>query len=259
MIAEYRREQADSIGVSTWERYEKNHDVGLRNKILMAYLYIATCSVKKMYALASNRQDIEDMTSQCVLELINCIERYDWRRGVQFDSFASIRVRGAIIDYIRKKDWVPRDIRKRTTQMNTEYQMLQNELGRPPEDGELAQRLGVTVEEVEKLRREELSFNILAIEELLLENGPSIVGKIEQCPQKSPENVLLKGELGQKLAEFIDQLSEKERTVISLYYYEELKLKEIAFVMGVTVSRVSQIHSRALSKLRANVEGYIEI
>ncbi|MEA4921203.1 MAG: FliA/WhiG family RNA polymerase sigma factor [Clostridiaceae bacterium] len=259
MVAEYRREQADSISVSTWERYEKSHDLGLRNKILMAYLYIATCSVKKMYALAENRQDIEDMTSQCVLELINCIDRYDWRRGVQFDSFASIRVRGAIIDYIRKKDWVPRDIRKRTNQMNSEYQALQNELGRSPEDGELAQRLGMTVEEVEKLRREELSFNVLAFEELLLENGPSILGKVEQCREKSPECVLLKGELGQKLAEFIDELSEKERTVISLYYYEELKLKEIAFVMGVTVSRVSQIHSRALSKLKAHVEEYIEI
>lgn len=257
MLVNYKKVQTGGIDLSVWKRYEKTRDVGLRNEILTAYLYIVSCNTKKMQALTRCRGDIEDMTSQGVLELINCIERYDWRKGVQFDSYASIRVRGSIIDYIRKKDWVPRDTRKRAKCLEEEYQRLENELGRPPGDAELAQSLGISEEEICRIRYAEMSFNVLAFEELLLENEMTLLDVTEDVDACSPDGMLMESELKDKLAEFIDELDEKERTVVSLYYYDELKLKEIAFVMGLTASRISQIHSKALSKLSDKLRRYL--
>lgn len=246
-----------STDTSIWEKYEQTRDIKLRNEILKSYLYIVTCSIKKMWVALGNREDIEDMTSQGVIELINCIERYDWRRGIQFDSYASIRVRGSIIDYIRKKDWVPRDIRKKVKLLNETYQEMQSELGRPPSDGELATKLNISESDVGKIRCDELCSNVLTFEELLINNELSSMEKVSENEALYPDNALLENEFKEKLAEFIDELDEKERTVISLYYYEELKLKEIAFVLGLTASRVSQIHSKALSKLKKRIESYM--
>ena len=131
------------IDDDTWDRYIQTRDVGLRNEILMAYLYIVSCNIKKMRVTIRDYIDLDDITNQGVLELINCIERYDYKRGIQFDSYASIRVRGSIIDFIRKKDWVPRDVRKRVKNMEDAQTQLYSQLGRPPEDSELAAHLGL--------------------------------------------------------------------------------------------------------------------
>lgn len=255
---EQTRSAAAKITEQTWRRYAKTRDIGLRNEILMAYLPIVTYTLKKSQNFIRNRDDAEDMASQGVLELINCIDRYDVERGVQFDSYASIRVRGAIIDYIRKKDWVSRDIRKRIKQVNQTADALQVELGRFPEDAELAERLGISEEELAKIRSDELNYNVMSFEETLYNTGLTLLDVTEDAETRSPEHNLLEDDFKKQVAKFIDELDEKERTVISLYYYEELKLKEIAFVLNLTVSRVSQIHSKALAKLRAKISEYME-
>ncbi len=246
------------ITEQTWLRYSKSKDVGLRNEILMAYLPIVTFSLKKAQAFIRNRADAEDMASQGVLELINCIDRFDVERGVQFDSYASIRVRGAIIDYIRKKDWVSRDIRKKIKQVNQAQDELQIELERFPEDQELADRLGITEAELSKIRSDEVNFNVVSFEETLYNTGLTLLDVTEDTDAHSPEHSLLEHDFKKEIAKYIDELEEKERTVISLYYYEELKLKEIAFVLNLTVSRVSQIHSKALEKLRNRIAEYMK-
>jgi len=245
------------IAEQTWLRYAKNKDVGLRNEILMAYFPIVTFSLKKAQNFIRNRADAEDMASQGVLELISCIDRYDVERGVQFDSFASIRVRGAIIDYIRKKDWVSRDIRKKIKQVNQTSDELQIELGRFPEETELAERMGITEADLNKIRSDEINYNVVSFEETLYNTGMTLMDITEDQDAQSPEHALMERDFKQQIAKYIDDLDEKERTVISLYYYEELKLKEIAFVLNLTVSRVSQIHSKALSRLRARIADYM--
>lgn len=253
----YYKDQSKKIDEATWQRYEKTRDVGLRNEILMSYLYIVTCSLKRSQMLSVSKDDMEDLANHGVLELINCIDRYDYRRGVQFDSFASIRVRGAIIDYLRKKEWMPRDINQKIRLANKVSQQLQNELGRPPEDSELAQRLSMTEAELNKLRVDEMSYHVLALEEMLPHGNMSVMDAIEDSASKTPESRLMEKDFKNQLASYIDMLDEKERIVISLYYYEELKLREIAFVLGLTVPRVSQIHSKALAKLRQRIEEYL--
>ena len=257
-MSEQTRTPAAKISEQTWQRYAKTRDIGLRNEILMAYLPIVTYTLKKSQTFIRNKDDAEDMASQGVLELINCIDRYDVGRGVQFDSYASIRVRGALIDYIRKKDWVSRDIRKKIKQVNQTSDALQIELGRFPEDAELAERLGITEAELAKIRSDEVNYNVMSFEETLYNTGMTLLDVTEDAETQSPEQNLMESDFRKQIARFIDELEEKERTVISLYYYEELKLKEIAFVLNLTVSRVSQIHSKALSKLRARVAEYME-
>ena len=253
----YYKDQSKKIDEQTWQRYEKTRDVGLRNEILMAYLYIVTCSLKRSQMICANRDDMEDLANHGILELINCIDRYDYKRGVQFDSFASIRVRGAIIDYLRKKEWVPRDIHQKIRLANKMSQQMQNELGRPPGESELAQRLDMTEAELGRLRVDEMSYHVLALEETLPHGNMSVMDAIEDTTAHTPEHRLLQKDFKNQLAAYIDTLDEKERIVISLYYYEELKLREIAFVLGLTVPRVSQIHSKALSKLKQRIMEYM--
>ena len=251
-------EGSNKISRQTWLRYAKTKDIGLRNEILMAYLHIVTYSMRKVQVCLKNRNDAEDMASHGVLELINCIDRFDIERGVQFDSFASIRVRGAIIDYVRKKDWVSRNLRRKIKQINQMDEALQIELGRFPTESELAERLNMTEAELAKVRSDEANYQVVSFEESLSDTGLALIDVTADAEAQLPESHMLEDDFKRHLARFIDELEDKERTVISLYYYEELKLKEIAFVMNLTASRISQIHSRALSKLRTRIQEYME-
>ncbi len=251
-------EGSNKISRQTWLRYKKNKDIGLRNEILMAYLHIVTYSLRKAQIFLKNQDDAEDMASNGVLELINCIDRFDVERGVQFDTFASIRVRGAIIDYVRKKDWVSRNLRKKIKQINQMEEMLQIEMGRFPTEAELAEHLNMEEAELAKFRSDEVNYQVISFEESLSDTGLALIDVTADAEAHLPESHMLEDEFKRYLAQFIDELDEKERTVVSLYYYEELKLKEVAFVMNLTASRISQIHSRALSKLKARIQEYMK-
>ena len=252
------KDGSPNISRKMWLRYASTRDIGLRNDILMAYLHIVTYSLRKVRTFLRNREDAEDMASCGVLELMNCIDRFDVDRGVQFDSYASIRVRGAIIDFLRKKDWISRDVRKKIKQINQMDEQLRDELGRFPAEAELAQRLNMTEEDLAKVRSDEVNGQVMSFEETMYGTGLTLGDVTADTEARLPEQNLMEGEFKDQLARFIDELDEKERTVVSLYYYEELKLKEIAFVLNLTASRVSQIHSKALAKLRERIEAYMK-
>lgn len=251
--------KSDTVTVTekTWEEYAKTKEIALRNQILSEYLYIVSCNIRKMSIAVSSREDIEDLTNQGVLELINCINRYDYTRGVQFDTYASIRVRGSIIDFIRKNDWVPQNVRKRIRDVSDATLQLQNQLGRAPDDEEIKNKLNIDEEELEKIRKDEVSVNVMALEELLQSNSPVTADVGIQSDFYQPDEKILLEEYKTMLVKCIDELDENERNVVSLYYYEGLKLKEIAFVMGLTPSRISQIHSKALDKIKNGMNKYI--
>ena len=238
-----------------WEKYQKTKSLSLRNRILNEYLYIVTVNARRMSAMFRNKADLEDVVNQGVIALIDCIDRFDCTKGVKFDSFASIRVRGSIIDFIRKQDWVPRGMRKKSIDIENAYNELQATLGRPPTDADVAQHLSMDVEDMNDIMAQTNSFSVLSYEEMLLEAVPSF--QEPSAPGKTPEEQLQDDELKNIIADSIDRLSDKERLVVSLYYYEELKLKEIAVVMGLTPSRVSQLHSKALEKMKKNMQDYI--
>lgn len=246
---------ARTITAETWEEYQRTHDTEMRNEILMAYIDIVTFSARRLNAVYNGMMQTGDIINQGVLSLIECIDRYDPSRGIQFDTFASIRVRGAIIDYIRKQDWVPRRVRKKSKEIGDAYCELQNKTGRQASDTEVAEYLGMDVDELNKTLGEVNSAAVLYFEDLLQNNAENFE---EPDKTPTPEQKFQKTELREQMAAAIDRLDEKEKTVISLYYYENLKLKEIALVMNVTASRVSQLHSRALLKLQSMLGDYVK-
>lgn len=246
--------EIEKITQEHWKKYSETHSQALRNQILMAYMHVVTCNVRKMVPVFKGYAETQDIVNQGVIALMECIDKYDFGRGVQFDSFASIRVRGCIIDYVRKQDWIPRGVRKKSTEISNAYQDLQSQFGRPATDTEVAGHLGLEIEELNKTLSEVYGSAVFSFEELVQEN----VVEITDSGIGTPEQELQKKELKQILAKAIDKLDEKERMVVSLYYFDDLKLKEIALVMGITPSRVSQLHSKAMLRLKNMMNGFIE-
>jgi len=245
------------IGVSDdlWKSYAQTKDVDTRNHILMEYLYIVKIHAARMYAAYRSFADQDDIISCGSLALLNSVDRFDYTRDIKFETFASIRVRGAMIDYMRKQDWVPRTVRKNIKDMDAAYAELQRELGRDPSDEEIALRLGVEIGDYYETLSKTYSTNILSIEELISDNLNS---SLIPASDKTPESEYETKELEHQMAIAIDSLNDKERTVISLYYYEGLKAKQIAGILEISESRVSQIHSKALIKLKYILQKYIK-
>jgi RNA polymerase sigma factor for flagellar operon FliA len=177
--------------------------------------------------------------------------------GNKFETFASLKIKGAVIDFMRKQDWIPRNQRNLAKELDEVYNELYAERGCEPTKAEMAERMGITVAHLDKILQQRHNAIILSYEEAINEKmmiaSPLIVNESDKS---SPESDLLYEELREKLMEAIDQLNEKERMVVSLYYYENLKLKEIAEVLSITESRVSQIHSAAIIKMKNKLNNY---
>ena len=204
--------------------------------------------------------EVEDLISVGVLGLIDAIEKYDPARGAKFKTYAEFRVRGAILDELRSMDWVPRSIRQKASQIDAVVQKLQAKLGRPPEDEEVAKELGVSLDQFFDTLNETRSMPVLSLDDLNIvkETGGQqslldcLAGKVDADPQVQ----FRLNELKEIIAKTIDTLPEKERLVISLYYYKELTMSEIGVVLNVTESRVSQIHSKTMFRLRTRLKAF---
>ena len=205
--------------------------------------------------------EVDDLISVGVLGLIDAIDKYDSSRGAKFKTYAEFRVRGAILDELRSMDWVPRSVRQKASSMDAVVQKLQNQLGRPPEDDEIAKDMGVSLDELFVTLNETKSMPILSLEDLGIakESGEqkSLLDCLAGKGDADPQTQLRLNELKEIIAKAIDTLPEKERLMISLYYYEELTMKEIGEVLGITESRVSQIHSKAVFRLRNKLKSII--
>jgi len=245
-----------TIGVSdeVWKSYNENKDIQTRNFILTEYLNIVKVIAARMYSTYRSLADQDDIISCGTLALLNCIDRFDYTRDIKFETFASIRVRGAMIDYLRKQDWVPRTVRKNLKDIDAVYAELQNSLGRAPSDEEIAEKLNMSADGYYEALSNSYSANILSLEELIADNAANMIPSSENTPEKDYENK----EMLSITAQAIDSLNEKERIIISLYYYEGLKAKQIANVLEVSESRVSQLHSKALIKLKYSLQKYMD-
>jgi RNA polymerase sigma factor FliA len=205
--------------------------------------------------------EVDDLISVGCLGLIDAIDKYDSTRGAKFKTYAEFRVRGAILDELRSMDWVPRSVRQKASAMDGVVQKLQNKLGRPPEDDEIAEEMGIGLDELFSTLNETKSMPILSLEDLGIakESGEqqSLLDCLAGKGDADPHTHLRLVELKEIIAKAIDTLPEKERLMISLYYYEELTMKEIGAVLDITESRVSQIHSKAVLRLRNKLKSII--
>ncbi len=202
--------------------------------------------------------EVDDLISVGVLGLIDAIIKYDPTRGAKFKTYAEFRVRGAILDELRSMDWVPRSVRQKASNVDSVTQKLQAKLGRPPEDEEVAKEMGVSLDQFFDTLNETKSMPVLSLEGLGIakETGEqqSLLDCLAGKGDADPQTQIRLNELKEIIAKAIDTLPEKERLVISLYYYEELTMKETGAVLNITESRVSQIHSKAVFRLRTKLK-----
>ena len=205
--------------------------------------------------------EVDDLISVGVLGLMDAISKYDSSRGAKFKTYAEFRVRGAILDELRAMDWVPRSIRQKASSVDKVVQSLQVKLSRSPEDQEVAKEMGISLEQFHATLNETKSIPVFSLDDLGIakDSGEQqslldcLAGKADADPQTQIRLI----ELKEIIAKAIDTLPEKERLMVSLYYYEELTMKEIGAVLEITESRVSQIHSKAVYRLRTKLKAII--
>lgn len=239
--------------------YKESGSLEARNKLVMYYSYIARTLAVELSSSYYKYASVEEMVNQGVIALIDSIERFDPDHGVKFTTYAFTKVRGAIFDYVRKQDWLPKRVRHNTIRINNAYQELTGELCREPTREEMAKKLEMSPEEYDKCNFEISGENTVSFEALTA-NGPLTQNLLWPVynNDSEPENRLDEQELRQELAKAIDSLNEQERLVLSLYYHENLVFKEIGQVMGITQQRVGQINRKLVQKLRDRLEKYMK-
>lgn len=240
-----------------WQSFRKNRDAAAKEQLITHYAPMIKYVVGRLGMHIGSHADTEDLISYGIFGLIDAIDKFDDTKGVKFETYASLRIRGAVIDSLRALDWVPRSLRQKNKQLETAYSELAGELGREPSDEELAVKLGIDVDEMEDLLKKSSLTSLISLNEYLDTNHD--ISLADNSTDQSPEAMLERKQMQEMLASAIQGLTEKEKLVVALYYYEELTLKEISKIIGVTESRVSQIHSKAMLRLRSKLGKYRSI
>lgn len=191
--------------------------------------------------------ELDDLIQAGMIGLLDALNRYDAAHGASFATFASQRIRGAMLDELRSRDWVPRSVRRNTRMLDEAIRSLEQRLGRAPEDREIAAALGVDLGQYRQLLMDANGSQLVALDELAEEEGEALSGE----PQATPLAELLEGRRRSDLVKAIERLPEREKLLLALYYQEDLNLKEIGAVLGVSESRVCQLHSQAVARLRS--------
>jgi RNA polymerase sigma factor FliA len=243
-----------------WRRYRETRDQGIRDRLILGYSPLVKYVAGRLGSGLPAHVDEQDLVSYGLLGLIGAIERFDPDRDVKFETYAIARIRGAIIDELRALDWVPRSVRSRARDIERAITALEGKLARAPTDEEIAQRLGISGDELEESLAEISRSSIAALDELWTVSGSggdqvSLIDTIEDTAAPDPQGALSQTEMREAIADAIARLPEREKLVVTLYYYEELTLREIGEVLGVTESRVSQLHTKAVLRLKARLAG----
>jgi RNA polymerase sigma factor for flagellar operon FliA len=246
--------------LALWLEYRKTSDPGLRDRLILTYAPLVKYVAGRLGSGLPAHVDEGDLVSYGLLGLIGAIERYEPDRDVKFETYAIARIRGAIIDELRAMDWVPRSVRSRAREIERAIAELEAKLGTAPTDEQIADKVGITVPELEDSLTEIARSSIAALDELWTVSGSdgdqiALIDTIEDTDAPDPQSSLSQTEMREALAEAIARLPEREKLVVTLYYYEELTLREIGEVLTVTESRVSQLHTKAILRLKARLAG----
>lgn len=240
-----------------WTRYKDEQDSSARDELILNYSPLVKYVAGRLASSLPQTVDTADLISYGIFGLIDAIEKFDPDRAIKFETYAISRIKGAIIDELRAMDWVPRSVRSRAREIEAAYVALENKLRRVPSDQEVADYMKVTTKEFQDLLAKLSYTSVVSFEELWVggerDEGQNAVGSIRDDTAEDPVAIFETGEIKEILAAAIDKLPDRERTVIALYYYEGLTLKEIGQVLGVTESRVSQLHTKAVLRLRAKL------
>lgn len=238
-----------------WKRYHETGKTEYRDELIVQYLYLVKYVVGRLGSGLPPHVKLDDLYSSGVTGLIKSIEKYDIARNSKFESYAILLIKGAIIDEMRELDWIPRSVHQKANKIANAQQKLQQELGRDPTDEELSSHMGLSEEELGDLLNRVRPAILISLNGEMIhddEKAP-LAERIADSRAETSFEIADRNECAALLAEAIDTLPEQEKRVLTLYYYEELMLKEIGRIMGLSESRISQIHTKALLKLRSRM------
>ncbi|HTP66854.1 MAG TPA: FliA/WhiG family RNA polymerase sigma factor [Geobacteraceae bacterium] len=228
-----------------------------RDELIVSHLPLVKYLVKRIAANLPSYLDEEDLISVAVIGLITSAERFEPSRGVRFKTFAEQRIKGTIYDELRSQDWFSRSVREKYKRLEREITALSHKLGRDPGGEEIAAALNMELDEYYRMLAEVHAYAFMSLDESWQDdegNPVSLLDMLEDTSVSNPQNQLMKRQVVESLGKAIELIPEKERLVITLYYYEELNLKEIGEIIGLTESRVSQLHSQAIMRLRSKLK-----
>ncbi len=234
-----------------WKQWKREGKVEAKKRLIEQYLPLVDYVSNRLAIGLPKNISRDDLESYGIMGLIDAIDKFDYERGLQFETYASWRIRGAIIDGLRHNDWVPRSVREKAKKIEEAYQILEQQYMRSVTDAEISDYLQISEKEFRQIVQEIAVTTICSFDDPIKdEEADTKLSLLIDENAKNPESKVNEVFLKEVLAKAIERLTEKERTVISLFYYEDLSLSEIAEVMSLSPSRISQLHSKAILRLR---------
>jgi RNA polymerase sigma factor for flagellar operon FliA len=242
-----------------WRRYKTDGDETARERLVLAYSPLVKYVAGRMASGLPSHVDEGDLISYGLEGLIKAVQRFDPGRQIKFETFAITRIKGQIIDELRSLDWVPRSVRAKARDIEKANMALEHQLQRAPTDQEMAEKLNVSLEDFHSSLVQISNSSVVALDELWTLSDSSgdqvsLLDTIQDPDAIDPVSAMSQTEIKDRLAEAIERLPEREKLVVALYYYENLTLREIGEVLGVTESRVSQLHTKAILRLKSRLE-----
>ncbi len=255
--SEQERLEVETAVAELWREFKSGEDQKLRERLILHYSPLVKYVAGRVGAGLPSNIEQSDLVSYGIFGLIDAIQKFDIDRAIKFETYAISRIRGAIIDELRAIDWIPRSVRSKARDVERAYATLEGKLRRTPSEAEVAAELGISVPDLQAIFGQVSFVNVLALDEML--NGGdkgdqlSLVDTLEDTRAEDPVQAFENEEMKHLLAGAINHLPEREKIVVTLYYYEGLTLAEIGQVLGVTESRICQMHTKAVLQLRSKM------
>lgn len=242
-----------------WEEFLKNPTAELREQIIIEYAPLVKIVAGRLSMYLGYNVEYDDLVGYGIFGLIDAIDKFDISKEVKFETYASLRIRGAILDQIRKMDWIPRTVRQKQKKIDEAIRKIETETGRNAQDEDIARELGVSEEELVNWQSQLKITNLVSLNEYVEQGVEPVMDASRNSHFVQPEDAIAEEELKKVLEQSLETLTEKEQKVINLYYYENLTLKEISNILEVSESRISQLHTKALTKMKKTMGPYMEI
>ena len=242
-----------------WDAYRQKKTQEIREQLIIEYAQLVKLVAGRLSMYLGHNVEYDDLVSYGIFGLIDAIDKFDLEKNVKFETYASLRIRGAILDQIRKMDWIPRAVRQKQKKIDEAIKNIEMKTGKTALDEEIASELGVSEDEYLNWQSQLKVTNVVSLNEFVEQGTEPAMDATKNSHFAQPEDVVAESELKEVLAQSLETLTEKERRVIELYYYEELTLKEISSILEVSESRISQLHTRALAKMKKKMGSYMDI
>ncbi len=242
-----------------WDSYKKERTPAVREQLIIEYAPLVKVVAGKLSMYLGNNIEYDDLVSFGVFGLIDAIDKFDLTKDVKFETYASVRIRGAILDQIRKMDWIPRTVRQKQRKIDDAVKVIEGRTGKTASDKEIASELGLTEDAYLGWQSQLKVTNVVSLNEFMEQGNEPVMDSRRNSHFDQPEENIAKEELKKVLGEALSLLTEKEKKVILMYYYEDMTLKEISKVLTVSESRVSQLHTKALAKMKKKMGAYMGV